>query len=31
MLHHRLKNATPVLGMDEPTSIVLNGLSTGVG
>ena len=31
MLHCRRKNATPALEMGEPASIVLNGLSIGVG
>ena len=31
MLHRRRKNATPVLGMRESTSIASNGLSIGVG
>ena len=31
MLHRRRKNATPVLGIGKSTSIVLNGLSIGVG
>lgn len=31
MLHRRRKNATPALEMGKATSIVLNGLSIGVG
>ncbi len=31
MLHHRRKNTTIVFGIGGSTSIVLNGLSIGVG